>query len=515
MNPESRTSKSIKNAQVALLFYFINLILQFFSRKIFLDYLGAEILGLNTTVMNLLQFLNLAELGISAAVSYSLYLPLADKNHQEINEIVSVQGFLYRRIGFIILSASVILMCFFPWFFRKADVPAWYTYATFIVLLISALAGYFFNYRQIVLTADQKEYKLNYAVQTVKSLKVVLQILAITFLSEGYTWWLLLELIAAILSVFAIEWIVKREYPWLIASPQKGKLLRMKYPQIRIKTKQLFFHKIAGFALTQTSPLIIYAYTSLTLVAVYGNYMLIVSGVSALLNAIFNSINAGVGSLVAEGNRTKMLQVFNELFSFRFLLSATICYGVYTLSTPFVRLWVGGEYMLGSLPVLLMVGIMYIGLMRTVVDSYINAFGLFQDVWAPVTEATLNVGLSVMFGYWWGLPGILGGVLVSLFLIVFLWKPWFMFVKGMHVSIFPYVGMYLRHILACILTFIIIHYSVKHLLVDTLVSYGQLFVCAFLCVGLFGLVLGGILYMMERGMKDFICRVSVLIKSKL
>lgn len=41
---DSRTSKSIKNSSVALVFYFINLILQFFSRKIFLDYLGPSVL---------------------------------------------------------------------------------------------------------------------------------------------------------------------------------------------------------------------------------------------------------------------------------------------------------------------------------------------------------------------------------------------------------------------------------------------------------------------------------------
>ena len=54
----SRTARVIQNAKVALFFYCINLILQFFSRKIFLDYLGAELLGLNTTSQNLLQFLN-------------------------------------------------------------------------------------------------------------------------------------------------------------------------------------------------------------------------------------------------------------------------------------------------------------------------------------------------------------------------------------------------------------------------------------------------------------------------
>lgn len=76
MSESSRTAKSIKNAKVALIFYFINLVLQFFSRKVFLDYLGAEVLGLNTTAQNLLGFLNLAELGIGSAISYALYKPL-------------------------------------------------------------------------------------------------------------------------------------------------------------------------------------------------------------------------------------------------------------------------------------------------------------------------------------------------------------------------------------------------------------------------------------------------------
>ena len=53
----------------------------------------------------------------------------------------------------------------------------------------------------------------------------------------------------------------------------EGKLLQKKYPGIIDKTKQIFFHKIGTFVLTQTSPLVIYAYTSLTLVAMYGNYM--------------------------------------------------------------------------------------------------------------------------------------------------------------------------------------------------------------------------------------------------
>ena len=77
---ESRTSKSIKNAQASLIYYFIQLLLGFFSRKVFFDYLGSEILGLNTTAANLLGFLNLAELGIGMSVGYFLYMTTTQKH---------------------------------------------------------------------------------------------------------------------------------------------------------------------------------------------------------------------------------------------------------------------------------------------------------------------------------------------------------------------------------------------------------------------------------------------------
>lgn len=50
MAEESRVKKSLLNARVNLIFYFLTLILSFFSRKIFLDCLGADFVGLTTTL---------------------------------------------------------------------------------------------------------------------------------------------------------------------------------------------------------------------------------------------------------------------------------------------------------------------------------------------------------------------------------------------------------------------------------------------------------------------------------
>ena len=117
MPQESRLKKSLLNARVNLIFYFLSLALSFFSRKIFLDALGADFMGLIGTLNNLLGFLNLAELGISTAIGYVLYKPLFEHDEKKINEIISVFGFIYRRIGFIILSAGCALACFLPLIF--------------------------------------------------------------------------------------------------------------------------------------------------------------------------------------------------------------------------------------------------------------------------------------------------------------------------------------------------------------------------------------------------------------
>lgn len=505
MNAESRTSKSIRNAKVALLFYFLNLVLQFFSRKIFLDYLGSEVLGLNTTAQNLLSFLNLAELGIGSAVAYNLYKPLFDKNHDAINAIVSIQGWLYRRIAYIVIAGSCILMCFFPMIFAKANVPLWYAYGSFIVLLIAALLSYFVNYRQIVLSADQKEYKITFAVQGGRVLKLFLQILAIRFLEHGYVWWMALEVVMSVVTTYALEKAINTEYPWLQPQILEGKKLQREYPEIIKKTKQVFFHKFSTFVLNQTSPLVIYAYTSLTIVAIYGNYMLIILGVFTLFNALLNGINSGIGNLIAEGNKEKIKSVYWELTSLRIWVASIICFGMYILGDSFVELWVGKEYLLPQSAFVVLIANTFIMLTRTN-DAFLSAYGLYQDIWAPLTEATLNIGLSILLGHYFGITGILLGVFFSLFIIIVMWKPYFLYSKGFNDSITEYILHYLKYIVILGLTFFLGIYTVNNFTYISCNSYADWLLYAVLSVLPYAIISLLALVLFDKPSRSFISR---------
>lgn len=139
MQQESRVKKSLLNARVNLIFYFLTLVLSFFSRKIFLDSLGADFVGLTATLQNLLGFLNLAELGVSTAIGYVLYKPLFDHDENKINEIISVFGYIYRWIGFIILGAGLILGIFLPLIFSDTIFNFGLIYFAYFSFLVSSL----------------------------------------------------------------------------------------------------------------------------------------------------------------------------------------------------------------------------------------------------------------------------------------------------------------------------------------------------------------------------------------
>ena len=104
-----RVHKSVMNIKVGMLFYVLSLFLAFFSRKIFLDCLGAEFIGLTGMLRNIMGYLSVAELGIGTSIVYFLYKPLQEGNRNKINDVMSMLAFLYRCIGGVILTGGIFI----------------------------------------------------------------------------------------------------------------------------------------------------------------------------------------------------------------------------------------------------------------------------------------------------------------------------------------------------------------------------------------------------------------------
>ena len=471
--------------------------------------LGAEFIGLTGTLGNILGYLNLAELGVGGAISFFLFKPIQSHDREKINEIISVFGYLYRRIGQFILLAGILLSCFFPFIFSKENIGLGIIYFAFYSFLGSSLIGYFINYRQILLTADQKNYVVAVYFQSAGLIKTALQI----FLAYNYRnlyVWVAIEFVFGIIGCVVLNWKINKEYPWVKTNVQSGNLLLKKYPEILKNTKQIFIHKIKDFLLTRSDEIMIYAFVSLKMVAYYGNYTMIISKLAQLFTTTLDSVRAGVGNLVAEGNIENIMKVFWELMVVRYFIAGFMVFSLYFLIEPFISLWIGTQYLLERIILILLMINLYIMQSRGVVDMFNHAYGLYADTWSAWVELLLNVGITIGIGIKYGIVGLLLGKIVSTFVIVVLWKPFYLFSKGFHLPIFSYWKGVMRYNFIFIISFGVVYLLILYFSLSPeetiwgFIKYGFYLVTMYLIINI------PLFYYIGYGTKDFIKRWNML-----
>ena len=500
-----RVHRSVMNIKVGMLFYILSLFLAFFSRKIFLDCLGAEFIGLTGMLMNIMSFLSVAELGIGTSIVYFLYKPLQEDDHEEINKIMSMLAYLYRCIGFIIGIFGIVISLFFPWWFAHLETGLPLVYFAFYAFLASSVSGYIFNYKQLLVSANQKQYLVNAYFQTITILQSIVQIL-LAYYYRNLWLWVLVGLIFTIIGIIVFNYRIRQLYPWLSINIKEGKVNLKQYPEVLKKTRQIFVQKIKNFILYRSDEILVGAFVSVVQVAFYGNYTIIISKLNFLVNVLSDGMNAGVGNLVAEGNDQNTMKVFWELTAIRFLITGIVVFGLLLYLQPFVTCWFGSQYRLSDLIVYLLIFNIFIFLSRGVVENYISAHGLFSDVWTAWTELILNLGITLCLAPFYGIVGILLGKIISVFFIAMFWKPYFLFSIGIKKSVTIYwKGMssyYLIFIIFIVIVLIVRYYIIEPNCNSIPLLLGYIVLTFPILILLYFYVL----FLTTRGMKYFVAR---------
>ena len=432
-----RVHRSVMNIKVGMLFYVLSLFLAFFSRRIFLDCLGAEFIGLTGMLMNIMSFLSVAELGIGTSIVIFLYKPLQENNHVKINEVMSMLAYLYRCIGAIIGSLGLILSMFFPWWFNNLTTGLPLVYFAFYSFLGSSVAGYVFNYKQLLVSANQKQYLVNAYFQTISIVQSLAQIL-LAYYFKNLWLWVVVGLIFTIIGIIVFNYRIKKLYPWLVINLNEGKANLKKYPEVLKKTRQIFIQKIKDFILYRSDEIMVGMFVSVVNVAFYGNYTMIINKLNFLVNILSDGLSAGIGNLLAEGNEQNIMKVFWELTAARFLILGVIIFSLLLFFQPFIACWLGQQYQLSNIIVYLLIFNLFIRYQTAAVYIYAGSAGLYADVWAVWTELIVNVSLTLLLAPFYGIAGILLGKIISFGFISSFWKPYYLFSQTFHRSVWEY-----------------------------------------------------------------------------
>ncbi|WP_416145201.1 lipopolysaccharide biosynthesis protein [Planococcus koreensis] len=415
-----RTKRATKNLIINFFTFIIGFIPVFWLRKVFLDSLGEEYLGLHSLFSSIIGIISLAELGIASVILYSLYQPYAEGNREKIRAYINYYSRIYRIIGLSIFTIGLLLMPALNLFVQDG-VNIEEAQLFYLLFLINTNFTYFFSMRLCILTVAEEGYKIAVAYTMTKLTTAFLQILILNFYADFYAF-LIIQIFMTLLYFLGMNLYIRKKYPWIYSSAEK---LEAKEQQLLVKNVRAFFlHKIGGVAVFSTDNLLISYFLNLTVVGIYNSYYLIIGAMSNLVSSALSAVAPSVGNLLVEGDHEKIFLIHKRLFFFSFWIVSFLSISLFNTLKQFVLLWLGDSQVLDDLTIGLLILIFYMSLMRASVEIFKAAGGIFQqDQLSPILEAIINLAASIVLVRYLGLPGVFLGTLISIASAVFWVKP--------------------------------------------------------------------------------------------
>ena len=336
----ARTKNTVRNIVFGTILRIVNIFLPFVSRTVILYVLGTQYLGLSSLFGSILSFLCLAELGVGGAMVYTMYKPIAENDTDTIRALLNLYKKIYRIIGTVIL---VLGLCLLPFLTKiiHGDIPEdTNIYVLYLIYLINAVLSYWlFAYKNALMQAYQRtdlDSKIALFITPVSYIVM----LGCLFLTRNYYFYIIWLPIFTILTNILRCVVVNKQFPGL---EPKGEVSKELKKSITKKVTALIGTKLNTVVLNAADNIVMSAFLGLTVIAIYGNYYLIMSSIIGFLGICYSAMTAGLGNSLQTETLEKNYKDF-EKFSFinSWLVGwCTVC--LVCLYQPFMRIWVQDE----------------------------------------------------------------------------------------------------------------------------------------------------------------------------
>ena len=408
---DSRTNNIKRNILFGAINKAIAMILPFVTRTIIIWKLGAEFLGLSSLFSSILHVLNMAELGFTSAVVFSLYKPIANKDNETVCALMAFYRKTYRIIGLIILILGLLVTPFITKIIKGNYPDSINVYYLYLLFLINTVISYWaYAYKSALLTADQRNdiiSKIHTSVSVVSSL---LQITVLIVWANYYLFCLCM-ILATIINNICVAVVTNKKYPNFFC---KGELDGNLKKEIAKQVGGLAISKVSVTARNSFDSIFLSAFCGLVEVAVYSNYYAIFNGVLTGITMLRTAFTASVGNCIATKSVDDNYNDFKKI-NFYFLAITNFCViCLVCLYQPFMDLWMHKK-LTASFTVSILFGLyFFITCVGQVRSMYQASTGLWWEFkYYSIGEAIANLFLNAYLGYKFGMYGILAATLIT------------------------------------------------------------------------------------------------------
>lgn len=401
----SRTENAKRIIISSLFRQMLDSLTPFVMRTVIIYTLGSLYLGINSLFASILQVLNLAELGFSDAVVFSMYRPLANGDKEKVNALMNLYRRAYRIIGICVFGAGLAVMPFLRRLI-SGEVPVDINlYAVYLLTLLQTCVGYWvYAHKTALFFADQRGDVLSNIRMLMQLLLIVMQITAL-LVFHNYYLYCAASILSSVGNNLLVNYMSKRRYPEFICS---GRLPKNEVREIWQKISGLFINRFCYVCRNSFDSVTVSAYMGLTAVSVFQNYYSILSAVTKASSLLGNGMLASVGNAIATESKKKNFQDFQKFQLIIMWITGwcTVC--LFCLYQPFMRLWMGQERMLSEVNMAVYCVYYFVDMMSIMCYIYRQAAGLYQQrKFVPVFASAVNITLNILLVQRFGMIGVL------------------------------------------------------------------------------------------------------------
>lgn len=413
-----RTKNTVRNILTGSVSRIIGIILPFFSRTVILYVMGTQYLGLNSLFTSILSFLSLTELGIGAAMVYSMYKPIAQNDSETIRALLNTYRRLYRIIGTVVLLLGLGIMPFLDTIIKDELPPDVNVHLLYLIYLFNAVLSYWlFAYKNALLQAHQRNDVNNNIASILNPISYIVMLGCLFLTKNYYLYSIWLPVFTVVTNIIRSTY-VNRHFPQYTPS---GNITPELKKSITKKVAALIGTKLNTVVLHAADNIVMSAYLGLTVIAMYGNYYYIMSSIIGFLGIAYSAMTAGLGNSLQTETLDKNYRDFLKLsFMNSWLVGfCTVC--LVCLYQPFMKIWCGEELMFPFYVVLQLGLYFFIYQIRKIPVVYKDAAGIWwEDRFRPYVCMVINLVFNILLVHYIGISGIILSTVLSLFVSI----PW-------------------------------------------------------------------------------------------
>lgn len=414
-----RVKNASRNIVFGMLLKVYQIIMPFIMRTVMIYYLGIEYAGLNNLFISILQVLNLAELGIGAAMIYSMYEPIAKNDEKKICALMNLYKISFRVIGLIVLVLGLVILPFVPKFISGSVPNELNIYILYLMhLAVTVISYWLFSYKNSLLYAHQRTDISSKVVLGTNTFQYIFQLISL-LVFKNYYLYLIVSIITQIATNIITSMVVDKIYPSYKAS---GKVDEITSKSIKKHVLGLITNKIGSTVLNSTDAIIISSFLGLSILAIYQNYQFIITAVISIVTIVYQACLAGIGNSLILEDKKKNYDDFRTMNFIIYWISSFCSSCMICLFKPFMKIWMGDTYLLDIDVVICLVVYFFIYQIEQLIGMYKDAAGIwYEDRFRPLITAAGNVILSLILVNMLGLYGV---KIATIICMVILSLPW-------------------------------------------------------------------------------------------